>query len=55
MKTDDPMPADYYNCDDSCRPDEKTSGGYWKIYTCEAGCAKTVLPNSTLTVWEKFN
>ena len=59
MATDDPMPADYYNCDNNCRTfDEKDAGGYWAIYACEAKCAGTILPNSTLTNWEnriKFN
>ena len=44
------MPADYYNCDDDCRPDFSTAGGYKAIYECEAKCAGTILPNSTITV-----
>ncbi len=32
LSSDDKLTDSFYDCNASCRPEKKTSAGYWKVY-----------------------
>merc|ERR1712113_236570 len=42
LSSNDPLTDNYYLCDLACRPTRAASAAYWKIYSCQAGCADVV-------------
>merc|ERR1712224_134105 len=53
LASNDPLTANYYDCDSTCRPSSNTTT-YWPIYKCKADCADVVFDERILKAVAKF-